>query len=165
MSCRNNRLLVIDDELGWCRLLKSGLEENNFEVKYETEAENAIKAIKSICPHAVILDVIFGNTSKGTSTFRNIKKEFPGLTVIMLTSTVADQDFRLEDYPDCAFAYAKYQLSSGMDDVYVSLAEKIRRAIKNAESTTESLQAEFDFIIGKTKAVKRSVFGELAERG
>ncbi len=155
MSCRNNRLLVIDDELGWCRLLKSGLEENNFEVEYETEAENAIKAIKSICPHAVILDVIFGNTSKGTSTFRDIKKEFPGLTVIMLTSTVADQDFKLEDYPGCAFAYAKYQLSSGMDDVYVSLAEKIRRAIKNAESTTESLQAEFDFIIGRTKAMRR----------
>lgn len=155
MDCRKNRLLVIDDELGWCRLLKSGLEENSFEVEYETEAENAIKAIKSFDPHAVILDVLFGNTSKGTSTFKDIKNEFHELTVIMLTSTVADEDFKLEDYPGCAFAYAKYQLSSGMDDVYINLAEKIRHAIKNTESTIESLQAEFDFVIGRTELMRR----------
>ncbi len=155
MNCRKNRILLIDDEPGWCKLLKSGLQENSLEVEYETKAENALKAISSFKPNAVLLDVLFGNTSKGKSVYKHIIKNYPSLTVIMLSSTVADEDFILEDYPGCAFAYAKSQLNSGMDIIYREFAEKIRRAINNTDATSESLQKEFAFVIGKTKIMKK----------
>ncbi|GAX60346.1 response regulator [Candidatus Scalindua japonica] len=155
MNYRKNRILVIDDEPGWCTLLKSGLQEHDLEVEYETEAENALKAISSFKPDAVLLDVLFGNVSKGKLVFKHIKKSYPNLTIIMLSSTVADDDFMLKDYPECAFAFAKNQLNSGIDGIYRSFTEKIRRAIRNTEATSDSLQKEFDFVIGKTTAMKK----------
>ncbi|MHC4321663.1 MAG: sigma-54-dependent transcriptional regulator [Planctomycetota bacterium] len=153
MNYNKNRILLIDDEPGWCTLLKTGLQENGFDVEYETKAENALKAISSSNPDAVLLDVLFGETSKGKSVFKHIKKSYPDLTVIMLSSSVADEDFTLKDYPGCAFAFAKIQLNSGTDSVYRKFAEKIRRAIKNMNATPDSLQKEFAFVIGKTKTM------------
>jgi DNA-binding NtrC family response regulator len=147
--------LLIDDEPGWCTLLKYELQENGLDVKYETKAENALKEISCFKPNAVLLDVLFSNTSKGKSVFKHIKKNYPGLTVIMLSGAVADEDFTLKDYPGCAFAFAKSQLTSGMDGIYRKFAEKIRRAIKNMDATSDSLQKEFAFVIGKTKTMKK----------
>ncbi|MFQ5963515.1 MAG: sigma-54-dependent transcriptional regulator [Candidatus Scalinduaceae bacterium] len=155
MNCKKNRILLVDDEMGWCKVLKSGLQENGFEVEYETKAENALKMINVFKPNAVLLDIRFGNIKKGKITFRNIKAKYPQLTVIMLTNTVTEEDFKLEDYSGCAFAYAKDQLKSGTDDVYSEFSEKIRRAIKKSDATMESLQKEFDFVIGKTEAMKK----------
>lgn len=155
MNWKGYRILLVDDELGWCKALKSGLQENDLEVEYETKAENAVKIISSFNPHVVLLDVRFNNIKKGKTTFKDIKTKYPNLTVIMLTSTVVEDDFRLEDYPGCAFAYAKDQVSSGTSVVYSEFAEKIRRAIKNQTATTESLQKEFAFVVGKTEAMKR----------
>lgn len=155
MNYTKNRILLIDDEPGWCTLLKSGLQENGFDVEYETKAENALKAISTFNPDAVLLDVLFGEASKGKSVFKHIKKSYPDLTVIMLSSSVADEDFMLKDYPGCAFAFAKIQLNSGTDSIYMKFAEKIRRAIRNTNATSDSLQKEFTFVIGKTKAMNK----------
>ena len=79
--------------------------------------------------------MLFGGTNKGKTTFKDIKQQYPQLTVIMLTNTVIEKDFRLEDYPGCAFAFAKNQLNSGTEIIYSEFAEKIRRAIKNSDIT------------------------------
>ncbi len=150
MNYKKNRILLIDDELGWCKLLKSELQETGLEVKYETSAENASKAISTFKPNAVLLDVLFDNASKGKSVFNLIKESHPDIAVILLSSTVVTEDFTLEDYPGCSFAYAKSQLNSGMDIIYKKFAEKIRRAIDNKDATSNSLQKEFPFVIGKT---------------
>ena len=155
MNNNNSRILLIDDEPGWCTLLQSGLQENGLDVEYETEAENALKAINSFNPDAVLLDVLFGDTNKGNSVFKQIKKQCPRLTVIMLSSAVADGHFTLKDYPGCAFAFAKGQLNSGTNRGFRSFAEKIKRAIKNTNATSDSLQKEFTFVVGKTKAMKK----------
>ncbi len=93
LDWKRYRILLVDDELGWCKALKSGLQENNFEVEYEREAENAVKVINSFNPHAVLLDIRFNNIKKGKTTFKDIKIKYPKLTVIMLTCTVAEDDF------------------------------------------------------------------------
>ncbi len=155
MDRKRYKVLLVDDELGWCKALKSGLQENDLEVEYETKAENAVKLISSFNPHVVLLDILFNNIKKGKAIFKDIKIKYPDLTVIILTCTVVEDDFRLEDYPGCAFAYAKEQLISGTSEAYKEFAEKIRRAIKNQSTTMESLQEEFAFIVGKTKAMKR----------
>ena len=155
MDCKKYRILIVDDELGWCKVLKSGLQENDFEIEYETKAANTLKRISSLKPQAVLLDVLFGNVNRGKKTFKDIKIKYPQLAVVMLTNTLTEEGFKLEDYPGCAFAYAKDQLKSGMDDVYMEFAEKISRAIKNTEATVESLEKEFSFVIGKTKAMQQ----------
>lgn len=154
MNYKKNRILLVDDELGWCQIIKSVLQEHGFEVEYEIKAENALKKIISFNPNAVLLDILFDNVKRGKATFRNIKKEHPQLNVIMLTNTVIENDFRLEDYSGCAFTYAKDQLKIGTDDVYKEFAKKIRRAIEKNYETADSLQREFDFIVGKTEALK-----------
>jgi DNA-binding NtrC family response regulator len=155
LNSKKNRILLIDDEPGWCKLLKSELQEKGLEVKYETNAENALKAISSFKPNAVLLDVLFGNVSKGKSVFNLIKEGYPDLAIIMLSSSVVTEDFTLEDYPGCSFAYAKSQLSSGMEIIYEKFAEQIRRAIKNKDASSNSLQKEFAFVIGKTKTMNK----------
>lgn len=155
MNRRKFRVLLIDDELGWCKVLKSGLQENGFEVLYETKPGNSLESINSFGPHAVLLDIMFGSKNKGRKIFKDIKAKYPKLTVAMLTNTVTEDDFRLEDYPGCAFAYAKDQLNSGTDNVYSEFAEKISRAIKSSEATIESLEKEFGFVVGQTEAMKR----------
>jgi len=124
-----NRILLIDDEPGWCTLLKSELQENGFDIEYETNAKNALEAVSSFNPDAVLLDVLFGDTNKGKSIFKRIKNSYPDLTVIMLSSSVADEEFMLEDYPGCAFAFAKSQLNSGKDSVYREFTENIKRIV------------------------------------
>lgn len=155
MVCEKYRILLIDDEIGWCKVLTSGLQENDLEVEYETKAGNALKRIDSFAPHAVLLDVLFSNINRGKKTFKNIKVKYPQTTVVMLTNTVTEEDFRLEDYSGCAFAYAKDQLNFGTDDVYRTFAEKIRHAIQNADATAESLQKKFNFVVGKTAAMQK----------
>ena len=155
MKHNKNRILLIDDEPGWCTLLKSELQDNGFDIEYETNAKNALKAVSSFNPDAVLLDVLFGDTNKGKSIFKSIKNSYPDLTVIMLSSSVADEEFMLEDYPGCAFAFAKSQLNSGKDSVYREFTENIKRAIDNANTTSDSMQEKFPFITGKTKAMSR----------
>ncbi len=155
MNYKKYRILHIDDELGWCKVVETVLQENDFEVEYETKTTNTLNKLKSFKPHAILLDVLFGGTNKGKSTFKEIKQEYPQLTVIMLTNTVIEKEFRLEDYPGCAFAFAKNQLTTGTDIVYRGFAEKVRRAIENSDITIESLQKKFKFIVGKTKAMEK----------
>jgi len=155
LNCRKNRIVLIDDELGWCKMLKYELQEKGLEVKYETNPKNALKVISSYRPNAVLLDVLFGNTSEGKPLFNLIQKNYPDLIVIMLSSTVVDEDFKLEDYPGCSFAYAKSQLNSGTDIAYSNFTEKICRAIKKKDATSNSLQKKFSFVIGKTKTMKK----------
>ncbi len=155
MNYKKNRILHIDDESGWCKVLKTILQENGFEVEYETRTSNTLSIIKSFKPHAILLDVLFGGINKGKTTFKDIKQQYPQLTVIMLTNTVTEKDFKLEDYPGCAFAFAKNQLNSGANAVYIGFAEKIRRAIQNSDITMESLQKKFMFVVGQTKAMEK----------
>jgi len=155
LHSKNNKILLIDDELGWCKMLKYELQEKDLEVIYETNPDNALKVISSFRPNAVLLDVIFGHENKGIPVFNLIKKSYPDLTVIMLTSTAVDENFTLKDYPGCSFAYAKSQLNSGNDIIYKKFAEKIRRTIKNENVILNSLQKEFDFVVGKTETMKK----------
>ncbi len=148
------RILIVDDELSWCEFLKSELQDNNFKVFCESKAENALQTINATQPDAILLDVLFGDANKGKELFREIKRKHKQLTVIMLTNTVVEENFLLDDYPGCAFPYAKSQLTSGMDEAYEDFADKIRRAITRDKAEGDSFESEFDFVVGKTKFMK-----------
>ena len=147
------KILFVDDEAGWCTRPIAKLEENGFEVVYEEKAENALRLIKTLSPDIVLLDVLFGNENKGKPTFDEIKKKYPALPVVILTSTMKDT-FSIKDYPGCAFAYAKDQLNIGTDKVYAEFSEKISRVIEGSRNKVETTHQTFDFVVGETSAIK-----------
>src|SRR5262245_33204358 len=56
---RKKRILLIDDEVGFTRLLKLNLEQmRNYEVRVENGAEKAIRTALEFRPDLVLLDVI-----------------------------------------------------------------------------------------------------------
>jgi len=154
LNSERYRVLLVDDESGWCVRPIAKLEDNGFKIMYEEKAENALRKIKSFKPHAVLLDILFGNENKGKPTFKKIKEKYPDLPVIMLTSTMRDT-FNSKDYPSCAFGFAKDQLNSGSDEAYREFAEKIKRAIEKSRTTFESLSEEFGFIVGSTETMMK----------
>ena len=53
------RILLVDDEVGFTRLLKLNLEQRaEYEVRIENWAEKALNAAREFRPHLVLLDVI-----------------------------------------------------------------------------------------------------------
>jgi len=56
---RKKRILLVDDEVGFTRLLKLNLEQmQNYEVRVENGAEQAVNAAREFRPDLVLLDVI-----------------------------------------------------------------------------------------------------------
>lgn len=154
MESKKYKILLVDDEEGWCQRPIAKLEENGFEVVYEGMAENALKLIKSSSPDVVLLDVLFGNENKGKPAFDQIKKKYPDLPVIILTSTMKDT-FNIKDYPGCAFAYAKDQLNTGAEEAYKEFGASIRRIIEASYNNADTARKMFDFVIGNTPAMKK----------
>ncbi len=156
------KLLLVDDDKGWSVRPVARLKDLGFEVQFEADANNAMKVIRSFDPDVVLLDVLFEVQDQegppkfenmGKPTFEKIKERYPNLPVVILTSTMRDT-FSKKDYPGCAFAFAKDQLSSGLDEVYKEFAEKIKRAAETNMVAKEDYTKQFSFVVGKTKAMR-----------
>jgi len=145
------KLLLVDDDKGWSVRPVARLKDLGFEVQFEADANNAMKVIRSFDPDVVLLDVLFEVQDQegppkfenmGKPTFEKIKERYPNLPVVILTSTMRDT-FSKKDYPGCAFAFAKDQLSSGLDEVYKEFAEKIKRAAETNMVAKEDYTKQF----------------------
>jgi DNA-binding response OmpR family regulator len=56
---KKKRILLIDDEVSFTRLLKLNLEQmRNYEGRVENGAEHAVRAAREFCPDLVLLDII-----------------------------------------------------------------------------------------------------------
>jgi len=58
MNTTRKRILLVDDEIGFTRLLKLNLEQNQYEVRVENWAEDALAAAREFRPDLVLLDVM-----------------------------------------------------------------------------------------------------------
>src|SRR5256885_6808592 len=58
-NMNRKRILVVDDEIGFTRLLKLTLEQtNDYEVRVENRPERALSAAREFRPDLVLLDVV-----------------------------------------------------------------------------------------------------------
>ncbi len=56
---QKKRILLVDDEIGFTRLLKLNLEQTRrYEVRIENHADRALTAAREFRPHVVLLDII-----------------------------------------------------------------------------------------------------------
>jgi CheY-like chemotaxis protein len=88
------RILIIDDEVSFARMVKMNLEKTgNFEVRVENRAAAAVPAAREFRPDLVLLDVIMPNMDGG-DVAKQIKRDrsLRGTPIIFLTATVSKRE-------------------------------------------------------------------------
>jgi two-component system NtrC family response regulator len=84
------RILVVDDEVQVCAVLKEFLNLRNFEVHTAHDGPTAISKVKEIRPHIVLLDIIMPGMG-GIDVLKEIKKIDPTVGVIMVTGVTNNE--------------------------------------------------------------------------
>ena len=84
-----DKILIVDDEVTVCDLLKDFLTLKGYEVFTASDGHTAINKVKKVCPHIVLLDIVMPGIS-GIQLLQEIKKLNPKTEVIMITA-VPDQ--------------------------------------------------------------------------
>lgn len=84
------KILVIDDEVEVCRLLRDFLTREGYVVEYATLGSEGIKKFKTFKPRLVLLDVRMPEMS-GVEVMKEIRKLDKKVGIIMATALV-DQD-------------------------------------------------------------------------
>lgn len=101
------RILVIDDERDFCRIVKMNLElTNNFQVAFATEGKEGIRLAKETKPDLILCDMLMPGMS-GAEVVGELKKEndTAAIPVVMLTAK-ADEAFMAQIGPLCGGDYA-----------------------------------------------------------
>lgn len=84
------RVLIVDDEIETCNVLKEFLDLKGYETEIALNGKDAIKKVKEIRPHIVLLDIMMPGMD-GIETLKEIKKIDPRVGVIMVTA-VSDEE-------------------------------------------------------------------------
>jgi DNA-binding response OmpR family regulator len=91
MSEPTNHLLVVEDDRTIGEGLVAALEHERFSVVHAMSAEAALTALQQRAPDLVICDIMLPGRD-GLSLMRQIKSDYPGIPVIMLTARSEEID-------------------------------------------------------------------------
>jgi len=88
------RILIIDDEPSFTRMVKLNLEKTGaFEVREENKATNALAAAREFKPDLILLDVIMPTLDGGDVAGQLEKdRQLRGIPVVFLTATVTHRE-------------------------------------------------------------------------
>ncbi len=84
------RILVVDDEIEICNILKEFFSLKGYEVHTALDGPTAVNKVREVKPHIILLDIIMPGMG-GIETLKEIKKVDPEAGVIMVTA-VADNE-------------------------------------------------------------------------
>src|SRR5512136_3002650 len=128
------RILVVDDEPLYLRLLKVNLEPEGFEVHTASNGELAVELVASKKPQLVVLDVMMP-VLDGVATCERIR-QFSSVPIIMLTAKGEEKD-RVKGF------------NVGSDDYVVKpfsvteLVARVRAVLRRTQSPEEDTQSRF----------------------
>ena len=125
---RGFRILIVEDNTSFRRILKEILLRRfpGMAVEDAGEGNEAIQKVKTFTPDLVFMDIRLPGEN-GLELTRRIKKDYPGITVIVLTS------YDLPEYREAAQKYgANYFLTKGLstEEEIVTLVESIQDSSK-----------------------------------
>ena len=88
------RILIIDDEAGFTRMVRINLEKTGqFEVREENHAGRALAAARDFKPDLILLDVIMPAMDGGDVAAHIHKdRQLSGVPIIFLTATVSQRE-------------------------------------------------------------------------
>jgi DNA-binding response OmpR family regulator len=128
------RILIVDDEPLYIRLLQINLLTEGYEVVTANNGEDALEAVSAKAPDLVILDVMMPRLD-GITTCERIR-QFSSIPIIMLTAKGEEQD-RVQG------------LNVGADDYIVKpfsateLLARVRAVLRRTQATRENVQERF----------------------
>jgi CheY-like chemotaxis protein len=100
------KVLIVDDEVSFTRLLKLNLEETNqYEVRVENWAEEAVRAVQEFKPDVILLDVLMPRIFGGEVASRiRSDPELESIPIVFLSASVrpevvADHEGVIGGYP------------------------------------------------------------------
>lgn len=94
----SSKILVVDDEVDFTRLLKSNLEETGkFEVLALPNANDIISQVHAFKPDIILLDIIMPGT-KGIEVCEILNKDVVGKTIPIIISALAKDADKYKAY-------------------------------------------------------------------
>ncbi len=86
----STRILVVDDEPLYVRLLKVNLEQEGYQIVSASDGEEALEAISQNMPDLIILDVVMPKLD-GITVMQRVR-QFSNVPIILLTALGEEQD-------------------------------------------------------------------------
>jgi len=90
------KILVVDDEPDFLKMIKMRLEVNNYEVILSDNGEDALIKIKEERPDAVLLDILMPGLD-GLEVLKTIRKHDANLPVFIITAFSDEKRFELAE--------------------------------------------------------------------
>jgi DNA-binding response OmpR family regulator len=128
----SQKILVVDDEIQIVRVVRSYLENANYQVLTASNGQDALFIAREEKPNLVVLDISMPKMD-GLEFTRRIRSELPGIAIIMLTARVEEMDRILG-------------LEIGADDYMTKpfspreLVSRVRAVLRRGQSTSLSNQ-------------------------
>jgi len=135
------KILVVDDEPLYVRLLKVNLEAEGYEVSTAFNGEEALESLSQCTPELIIMDVMMPKLDGVTACIRI--RQFSNVPIILLTALGEEHD-RVNG------------LNIGADDYVVKpfsateLVARVRALLRRAKNQPESIEAR-QFIHGNLR--------------
>ena len=126
-----DKILIVDDEVTVCDLLKNFLTLKGYEVYTALDGYSAINKVKEVCPQLVMLDIVMPGIS-GMEVLKKIKKLNPKTGVIMITA-VPDQGIITESIDLGAYDCIRKPMDLKHVENVVMIAIKNGKRSQNAE--------------------------------
>lgn len=153
INSKKRKVLIVEDELQWQRIIRKSLIENEFEVYSATEIENAISLIKAENFDVALLDLNLGKGINGLEIAR-IVREYNPEALIMMISAFIDVTSMKEAFDigvDNFISKGDISITGLLSQIDEGLLKKIEDATQQQETRRESLrQTQQDKFIYET---------------
>ena len=127
-------VVVVDDHSFTRSTVSASLRQNKFDVV--AEVENALDAIQAVVTHnpdAIVIDLNLGEGPSGIDLARGLRKNHPNLGIVLLTS-YTDPRLFAEDLPDLPVG-TQYLVKQDLEDAE-ALADAVNASIGNTSKRT-----------------------------
>lgn len=147
-------VLVVDDEKNYTLILKTVLEEENFETLTANSGKNALEILEK-CDVDLVLADLKMPAMDGIELLDNIKKKNPDIPVIMMTAH-GTVDKAVEAMQKGAYTFILKPFENERMVLYINKAIAMYRVVKENRRLRDEIESQYRFgnIIGKSKLMQ-----------
>ena len=144
------RILIVDDELDVCNILKDYFVFKGYDVHLAHDGESAVNLVREIKPHVIMLDILMPGMG-GMEALREIRKINTTAGIIMVTAITDEETLRkarelgADDYIIKPFdlhyveTSVMGKISNALDQVEKKLLESYEKLQKNFDAVIKTL--------------------------
>jgi len=118
---KEESILIVDDDLNFCRMLKDLLTMRGYKVETESDPKNVLGHLEKDYKLAVALDIKLG-TASGLDVLKDIQAKYPGKPVLLMTGYRKEMADSIEKGRQIG-AYTCLYKPFEMDDLFLLIDE------------------------------------------